>query len=221
MKNEDDILNRLRDAVVNLDVESAKKACQHTLAARMPPYKAMMEGLSKGMQIVGDKYRSKEFFLGELIMAGEVMKEGMEILEPHMGLPNKGVNSEHVRARVVIGSVQGDLHDIGKNIVITLLRAAGFQVYDLGVDVSVREFVETVRSVRPDILAMSALLSVTMPQMKKVIDDLEREGLRDGVKIILGGAPISQEYADEIGADAGTKNAVEGVDICKRFISSS
>ena len=221
MKNEDDILNRLRDAVVNLDVESAKKACQDALVARMPPYKAMMEGLSKGMEIVGDKYRSKEFFLGELIMAGEVMKEGMEILEPHMGLPNKGVNSEHVRARVVIGSVQGDLHDIGKNIVITLLRAAGFQVYDLGVDVSVREFVETVRSVRPDILAMSALLSVTMPQMKKVIDDLEREGLRDGVKIILGGAPISQEYADEIGADAGTKNAVEGVDICKRFISSS
>ena len=141
-----EILDKLRDAVVNLDVESAKRASREALAAGISPYKAIMDGLAKGMEIVGERYESKEYFLGELIMAGEVMKEGMKILEPHIGSSNEDADSKNM-GKVVIGTVQGDLHDIGKNIVVTLLKAAGFQVYDLGVDVSTEKFVEAVRMI--------------------------------------------------------------------------
>lgn len=213
MMKEKEILERLRDSVVNLDINGAEQACKDALAANIPPYKAVMDGMAKGMEIVGQKYEAKEYFLAELIMAGEVMKEGMKILEPYL---KKG--DLKVTGKVVIGTVRGDLHDIGKNIVVTLMKAAGFEVIDLGVDVPAEKFVKAARKHKPDILAISALLTVTMPEMETVIKEIEKSGLRSKVKVIIGGAPITTEYAKKIGADAAAKDAVEGVNRCKMWM---
>ncbi|MCD6445105.1 corrinoid protein [Candidatus Bathyarchaeota archaeon] len=207
------MLARLRDAIVNLDYEGIRDVAKEAIEAGLSPYEAIMEGMAKGMDIVGQKYEQGEYFLAELIMAGETMKEGLSVLEPYM---KKG-EMRHI-GKVVIGTVEGDLHDIGKNIVITLLTASGFEVVDLGVDVSAEKFVEAVRKHKPDIVAMSALLTTTMVNMEKVVKALEEAGLRDKVKIIVGGAPLTEEFAKQIGADAYGRDAVVGVEICRRWV---
>ncbi len=210
---EKDVLRRLRDCIVNLDIEGTKRACKNALAEGVPPMKAVTEGMAKGMDIVGQKYKAREYFLAELIMAGEVMKEGMKILEPHLkDVEVKGLG------KVVLGTVKGDLHDIGKNIVATLMEAAGFDVIDLGVDVSAEKFVESVRTHKPRILGLSALLTVTMPEMENILKELENADLRDQVKVIVGGAPLTEEYSKKIGADAYATDAVTGVNICKKWV---
>ena len=214
MSRKEEILARLRDAIVNLDYEGIRDVAREAIEAGISPYEAIMEGMAKGMDIVGQKYESGEYFLAELIMAGETMKEGLSVLEPYM---KKG-EIKHI-GKVVIGTVEGDLHDIGKNIVITLLTASGFEVVDLGVDVSAEKFVEAVREHKPDIVAMSALLTTTMVNMEKVVKALEEAGLRDKVKIIVGGAPLTEEFAKQIGADAYGRDAVVGVEICRRWVS--
>jgi len=211
---EEKILKRLQDCIVNLDIDGIGKAAQDALDAGIPPVKAVTEGMAKGMDIVGQKYEAKEYFLAELIMAGEVMKEGMKVLEPHL----KGVDVRTL-GKVAVGTVRGDLHDIGKNIVATLLNAAGFNVIDLGVDVTPEQFVEAVRTQKPKIIGMSALLTVTMPEMENVIKELKKAGLRDKVKIIVGGAPLTEDYAKKIGADAYAPNAVAGVNMCKKWVA--
>lgn len=213
MAKEREILEKLRDAVVNLDINGVQQACRDALAANIPPYRAVIGGLAKGIEIVGQKYEAMEYFLAELIMAGETMKEGMKILEPYL----KAGDLKAV-GRVVIGTVRGDLHDIGKNVVTTLLEAAGFEVIDLGIDVPAEKFVEAVRERKPNILAMSALLTVTMTGMETVIKEIEKAGLRNKVKVIIGGAPITTDYAKKIGADAAAKDAVEGVRLCKTWM---
>lgn len=211
--SEKDILTRLRDSIVNLDIEGTKQACKDALAEGVPPIKAVSEGMGKGMDIVGQKYEANEYFLAELIMAGEVMKEGMKILEPHLkGAQVKGLG------KIVLGTVKGDLHDIGKNVVATLMVAAGFDVIDLGVDISAEKFVESVRTHKPRILGLSALLTVTMPEMENVLKELEKANLRNQVKIIVGGAPLTEEYSKKIGADAYAPDAVAGVNICKKWV---
>ena len=216
MVGERKILDRLRDSVVYLDIEGVQRGCKGALESGIPPYKAVVDGMARGMEIVGQKYEAGEYFLGELIMAGETMKEGMKILEPHLKAGDMKTTGE-----VVIGTVRGDLHDIGKNVVVTLLKAAGFEVTDLGVDVPVEKFVEAVRGHKPDILAMSTLLTVTMPEMENVIEEIEKAGLRGKVKVIIGGAPITPEYAEKIDADAAAKDAVEGVNLCKAWMGVS
>ncbi|MBS7642907.1 MAG: corrinoid protein [Candidatus Bathyarchaeia archaeon] len=212
----EEILARLRDCIVNFDIDGIKDAAREAIEAGIPAYEAIMEGMAKGMDIVGRKYEEGEYFLAELIMAGETMKEGMKILEPYLkagDIPKLG--------RVVIGTVEGDLHDIGKNIVVTLLSASGFDVIDLGVDVTADKFVEAVKQYKPDIVGMSALLTTTMVNMKKVIEALKEAGLRDSVKIIVGGAPLTEEFAKEIGADGYAPDAVLGVEICKKWASTA
>ena len=209
-----EILGRLRDSIVNLDIEGVKRACQEALAQGIPPMKAVTEGMAKGMDIVGQKYEAKEFFLAELIMAGEVMKEGMAVLGPYL----KEAELKRL-GKVILGTVRGDLHDIGKNIVATLLGAAGFEVIDLGVDVPAERFIEAVRTHKPKILGMSALLTTTMTEMVNVIKELEKAGLRKQVKVIVGGAPLTQEYAKRIGADAYAPDAVLGVNTCKEWVT--
>ncbi|MBS7606293.1 MAG: corrinoid protein [Candidatus Bathyarchaeia archaeon] len=213
MSNREEILNKIRDAIVNLDIDNIQRLCEEALKAGIPAYEIVMNGMSKGMEIVGEKYERNEYFLAELIMAGEVMKEGMKVLEPHL----KGGEVKKI-GKVVIGTVRGDLHDIGKNIVATLLSAAGFEVIDLGVDVPPEKFVEAVKEYRPDIVGMSALLTTTMIEMENVIKALKEAGLRDKVKIIIGGAPVTKEFAEKIGADAAARDAVEGVNICKSWM---
>ena len=215
MSKEEEILTRLRDAIVNLDIEAVQKAAKDAIEAGIPAYKAVIDGMAKGMEIVGQKYEDGEYFLAELIMAGETMKEGMAILEPHLK-----AGEIETAGKVVIGTVRGDLHDIGKNVVVTLLKAANFEVIDLGVDVSPEQFVEAVKKHNPDIVAMSALLTTTMIEMENVIESLKKSGLRDKVKIIIGGAPITPEYAEKIGADAAARDAVEGIRICSGWLKS-
>jgi len=211
---EEKILKRLQDCIVNLDIDGIGKAAQDALDAGISPVRAVTEGMAKGMDIVGQKYEAKEYFLAELIMAGEVMKEGMKVLEPHL----KGIDVRTL-GKVAVGTVRGDLHDIGKNIVATLLGAAGFDVIDLGVDVTPEQFVEAVRTQKPKIIGMSALLTVTMPEMENVVKELKKAGLRGQVKIIVGGAPLTEDYAKKIGADAYASNAVAGVTICKKWVA--
>jgi len=214
MGKEEEILAKLRDAIVNLDIEGVQKACKEAIEAGIPAYKAITDGMAKGMEIVGEKYENNEYFLAELIMAGETMKEGMKVLEPYL-------KSGDVKTagKIVIGTVRGDLHDIGKNVVVTLLGAAGFDVIDLGVDVPPEKFVEAVKQNNPDIVGMSALLTTTMIEMENIIKALKEAGLRDKVKIIIGGAPITEEYAKKIEADAAARDAVEGVNICKSWVA--
>jgi len=213
MVSREEILGRIRDAIVNLDIDNIGRLCLEAIEAGIPAYDIVMLGMSKGMEIVGEKYERNEYFLAELIMAGEVMKEGMKVLEPYL----RGSEMRKI-GKVVIGTVRGDLHDIGKNIVATLLSAAGFEVIDLGVDVSPEKFVEAVKEHNPDIIGMSALLTTTMIEMENVIKALKEAGLRDRVKVIIGGAPITREFAEKIGADAAARDAVEGVNICKSWV---
>jgi 5-methyltetrahydrofolate--homocysteine methyltransferase len=215
MPSEKEILSNLRDAIVNLDIDEVKKAAEEIVSSGIPAYKAVIEGMAKGMEIVGQKYEDGEYFLAELIMAGETMKEGMMVLEPYLKAGD--IKSA---GKVVIGTVKGDLHDIGKNVVVTLLKAANFEIVDLGVDVSAEQYVEAVKQNSPDIVAMSALLTTTMIEMEGIVKLLQKEGLKKKVKIIIGGAPITPEYAKKIGADAAAKDAVEGVRTCTQWMKA-
>jgi corrinoid protein of di/trimethylamine methyltransferase len=171
-------------------------------------------GMAEGMARVGHLYEAGEYFLPQLVMAGVTMNEGMTILQPllkdGLGAKSKGI--------VVFGTVQGDMHDIGKNIVKTLLEAAGFTVHDIGVDQRSASFVNKVRAVKADIVAMSALLTTTMPNMIKVIDALAEAGLRERVRVMVGGAPISQEFATQIGAEGYAPDAIKAVREAKRLM---
>jgi len=207
------VLDRVRDCVVNLDLDGIKQACNDALAAGIPPYRVVTDAMAKGMEVVGQKYEASEYFLSELIVAGETMKEGLKIIQP---LLRKG--DIKPLGRVAIGTVKGDLHDIGKNIVVMLLEAAGFEVIDLGTDVTPEKFVEAVREKGADIVGMSALLTSTMTEMENVVKRLEESNLRKRVKIIIGGAPITPEYGLKIGVDHAAKDAVEGVNVCKAWM---
>jgi 5-methyltetrahydrofolate--homocysteine methyltransferase len=215
MSGKEKILVSLRDAIVNLDIDGAKKSAEDAIAAGIPAYVAVVDGMAKGMEVVGQKYEDGEYFLAELIMAGEVMKEGMSVLDPYLKAGD--IKSA---GKVIIGTVRGDLHDIGKNVVITLLKAANYDIVDLGVDIAAQAWVDAVKEHKPDIIAMSALLTTTMIEMESVVKELKKSGLRDSVKIIIGGAPITPEYAKKIGADAAAKDAVEGVRTCNTWVKS-
>ena len=208
------MLEKIRDSLVGLNIGATKQACAKALDSKVSPFKILDEALAPALNEVGRRFETGEYFLAELIMAGEIMKECMKLLEPMMVTRN----SER-KGSVVIGTVSGDLHSIGKDIVVTLLRANGFEVFDLGVDVPSERFVEEVVAKKPDILALSALLTTSMPEMGKVIKALEKAGIRSELKVIVGGSPVSAEFAKEIGADAASRDAVEGVNICLKWIN--
>lgn len=212
---EKEALERVVECIVGLKFDEIREACQQALDVGIPAFKIVGKGMADGMRIVGEKYEANEFFLSELIVAGEVMKEGMKVVEPHL----KAGDVKKI-GKIAIGTVYGDLHDIGKNVVAVMLGAAGFDVVDLGVDVPTERFVETVRQEKPEIVGMSALITVTMPEMEKVMTALERAGVRDKVKVIIGGAPVTTQFAEKIGADAAAKDAVDGVKICKSWVQA-
>ncbi len=207
------LLEKLKDAIVNLDFDGSKSLAQEAVAKGIPPNEIISKGISAAMEEVGKKFEASEYFLSELIVAGEIGKEISQMLQPYM----KGLEIKKI-GRVVIGTVKGDLHDIGKNIFGMMLEAAGFEVIDLGNDVSAEAFVEAIRNNKPDIVGMSALLTVTMVEMENIINELKKAGLRNNVKVIIGGAPITEDYAKRIGADGYGKDAVAGVDICKVWV---
>ena len=209
-------LEKLRDYIVKLDSEGVVKATKELVDRGLPAYQVLTEGLSKGLDIVGQKFGNKEYFLSELILAGEIMKAGVAVLEPYL---EEGEGGE-VLGTILAGTVKGDIHDIGKNIFLTLARIAGFKVIDLGTDVSAEKFVEAAKKHDADIVGISALLSTTKAYMPIVINAFKQFGYRQKVKIIIGGAPITDAYTKKIGADAGTNDAVKGVEICKGMIAT-
>lgn len=212
MTKDDVMLERLRDSIVELDIDTVARLCQEALDVGVSASDAIIKGMAKGMEIVGQKYEDGEYYLAELIMAGETMKEGLTVLEPHLE------GGEMASAgKCIIGTVKGDLHDIGKNVFVSLLRAENFEVIDLGVNITPQMFLEAYQEHKPDIIAMSALLTTTMEVMENVIAELRNAAVRDEVKVIIGGAPITEEYAEKIGADAAAKDAVDGVRIIRQW----
>lgn len=201
-------LDELTNAIQTYDPDAVRNVTEKALAAGVDPLDAVEKGLSKGIRIVGEKFGRGEIFLPHLMMAAECMKAGVEVLEPELLKLKKEVKS---LGKVVIGTVAGDIHDIGKSIVATMLMAAGFEVFDLGVDVPVDEFVGKTREVGADVVCMSALLSTTMPVQRQVIEALKSEDLRSGVKVMIGGAPTTEEWMNEIGADGYAEDAVNAV----------
>ena len=208
-----EILNSLKNSLVDLDPEKVQEDLKEALNLGVPPTEIIRQGLAEGMDIIGEKYETREYFLSELIMAGEIVKEGVEFLEPYM---EKG--DIPVLGTVVVGTVSGDLHDIGKNVFAILMRAAGFKVVDLGADVPSTKFVEAVKECNPDILGLSTLLTPALQEMEEIIRKLEAEGLRGNVKVIIGGAAVTKSYGEKIGADYTTKDAVEGVSTCRKWV---
>lgn len=178
------------------------------------PVEEIIEALRGGMEAVGDRYRAGELFVTDLIVAGEVMKEAQEVLEPSM----KGTSIREI-ATVVVATVSGDVHDIGKNLLAMLLRAEGFRVIDLGVDVSSQRIVDAVKEYRPEILGLSALLTTNLEEFPRIVAALKKESLRDGVKVIIGGATVTKQFALESGVDAYAKTAIEGVSFCKKWVT--
>ena len=216
--SEGELLDRIKRLLADIEIDKVKDAVEEALKAGIPAIRIIEEGLAEGMRIVGDRFEKGEYFLAELVAAGETFKEAMEVLRPK--LMEEGSTVKKL-GKVVIGTVRGDLHDIGKSIVATMLESAGFEVYDLGVDVSPEEFVRKAKEVNADIVAMSALLTTTMIEMRNVIEELKRAGIRDRVKVIIGGAPVTEEFAREIGADAYAEDAVKAVEVCKRLVGGS
>ena len=211
----EDILIRLKTAVVNYEVEQAVALAKEVLATGFDPLKAIEEGLGEGLRIIGEKFEEGEVFLPMLMIAAQAMKESLVILEPAL---TKGT-SRKVLGRVVIGTVEGDIHDIGKSIVAAMLTANGFAVYDLGSDTPTAKFIEKAREVDANLVGMSALLTTTMTKMAEVVDALKQAGLRGKVKVLIGGAPVSEAWAEKIGADAYAEDAIAAVDAAKKLLS--
>ncbi|MFW9902334.1 MAG: B12-binding domain-containing protein [Candidatus Thorarchaeota archaeon] len=208
------IIEDFVNAAINMDIKIAKNSCKKAMTEGVDPYEFIEQAITKALVIIGDKFENEEFFLPELFMAAEIVKKSMKILEPHI----KGSEKRKNLGKIVIGTAKSDMHDIGKNIVSFFLQAEGFEVIDLGVDVTPERFVEAVRNEKPDILAISALITLTMPEVSNTLKALENANLRNGIKIIIGGAPMTQEFVDDIGADALAKNAIDGVKKCKGWI---
>jgi 5-methyltetrahydrofolate--homocysteine methyltransferase len=200
---------------VNIETGKARGLIREAVEEGLPPYEIFMEGVAKGMDVVGRRYETGEYFLTELLGAAQVANEAMEELGPYLQ-----VEPVQCVGKVVIGTVQGDIHDIGKNIVKMLMTSSGFEVYDLGTDVSPDKFVQKVRETKADIVAISSLLTTTMNEMSEVVKELEKSNLRLEVKVIIGGAPITDEFAAEIGADAAARDAGHGLRLCKEWMGS-
>jgi len=201
-------------AVVDLDEVKAVELTKKRLESGEDPLK-ILDDLTKAANVIGEKYERGEFFIADLVMAGEILKEISDIVRPK--LRELGRVREAV-GRFVIGTVEGDIHDIGKNIVITMAEAAGFEVIDLGVDVSPSKFVEAIQKYNPDIVGMSCLITVGIESMKKTVDAIKEAGLRDRVKIIIGGGRVDQYACEYVDADAWTNSAAEGIRIMLKWI---
>lgn len=202
----------ITSAVIDLDDDLTVKLVREKLAGNAEP-QDVLAALTKGMNEVGRKYTEKEYFLSDLVMAGEVFKQAMVEIQPRLA-----ADDTKKLGTVVIGTVQGDLHDIGKNIMAALLQNNGFRVIDLGVDVPPAKFVETVVSNNADILAMSGILTLAVDPMRETVGMLKDKGLRDKVKVMIGGLPIDEMWVKEVGADAGTDDAFEGLTIIKNHM---
>jgi 5-methyltetrahydrofolate--homocysteine methyltransferase len=208
------LLDDVRQNVIEGEADQVRTLVQQAIDQSLPPDKILNEGLISAMTEVGQLFERGEYYIPEMLIAARAMKTGLTLLRPHLAAANV-----QAIGKVVIGTVQGDLHDIGKNLVGMMLEGAGFEVIDLGTDVSPQKFVEAVQAYQPDLIGCSALLTTTMPKMKVVIEALKEAGLRDRVKVMIGGAPITDQYAREIGADIYATDAASAAARAKQSIS--
>ncbi len=206
-------LKELSEVLFRGDVSKVKKITLRALQEKIEPKEILEQGLIKGMKVVGIKFKNNEIFLPEVLLASQAMYGGLELLQPR--LTKSGVRAI---GKVIIGTARGDLHDIGKNLVTMMLRGGGFEVIDLGNDVSSEKFLEATQKHKPDIVSISALLTTTMIGMADVITALERADLRNKVKVMIGGAPVTQEFANEIGAEGYAPDAASAVDKARELL---
>ncbi len=210
----DELLLQIQTSLIDGDPDATLEATRKALAAGVEPLRIINGVLVPAMRIVGEKFSCGEYFLPNLIVSANGMKLAMQVLEPELRARQQAVSPP---GTVVIGTVRGDIHEIGKSLVATMLSANGFAVHDLGVDVPVEKFVDTVRDSGANLVGLSALLTTTMGVQKQVIEELARAGLRDRVKVMVGGAPVSRNWAAVIGADGYAEDAVGAVDLARRL----
>jgi len=212
---EDDTLRGIEDTIVRGDGERCS-ALVHKALSKTDPLTIIQKGLMPAMEKIGDQFTCGEIFLPEMLMAAEAWNEAMNLLKPRMLAAGESVS---MIGTIVIGTVQGDVHEIGKNIVATLLSTAGFKVHDLGVDVSASKFIERAQEVGADIIAASAIMTTTMTYQRDILEHLKASGLRDRYIVLVGGGVVNQKWADEIGADGYGQTAMDGVRVVKELVS--
>jgi len=214
MANE--ILTKITRSLVECEPDKTEALTKEALDTGAEPLEIINDGLVPGMEIVGQKFQSGEYFLPQMVIAANAMQQAMELLEPELHARKQVSESE---GTVVIGTVKGDIHEIGKSLVATMMSAHGFRVYDVGVDVAAETFVDKVKETGANLVGLSALLTTTMTAQREVIQALEEAGIRDQVKVLVGGAPVTQEWANTIGADGYAEDVIGAVDLGKRLVS--
>lgn len=212
--SKEEIITRLAQSVIDGEPEDAVELAKQALDEGLDPLVCINQGLTAGINRVGELFASGEYFLPDLIIGGEAMKAALSVLEPALA----GDQERQILGRVVLGTVQGDLHEIGKTLVGTMLTANGFLVTDIGIDKPAADFVSAAREANATLIGASALLTTTMPEQQKIVEELKEAGLRDQVRVMIGGAPITQGWADKIGADGYAEDAISAVALAKQLV---
>ncbi|ATW26708.1 cobalamin-binding protein [Candidatus Formimonas warabiya] len=213
MRKKEELLRSLSDCVKDMEDEQVVAVAEEYITTGYPALDGILHGLVDGMQKAAALYEAEEYFIPELLLCSDAMYNGLAVLRPHIQQ-----TTQEVKHKIVIGVVEGDIHDIGKNLVRIMLESAGYEMFDLGRDVPLRDFVNKAKEVNADIIALSTLMSTTMPGMAKVIDMLKTEGIRNNVKVIIGGGPIAPAFAKKIGADGYSSNALDAVKLADRLM---
>jgi len=212
-KEERSLLDSLKEAIITLDEEQATAVAEKVVTTGIDPKLAIRYAVANAAIVVGERFDEGEYYLPQLVISGDIMDVVTKILEKN--IPKTEIDTKKI---IVIGTVQADVHSIGKNLVATMLKSVGFNVVDLGVDVPSASFIEKAKDLNADMIALSSLLTTTMPYQREVIDDLVSMGLRDRFKVMIGGGPVTKAYADKIGADGFGRDAIEGVEVAKRLL---
>jgi dimethylamine corrinoid protein len=215
LASKEELLKKLSDCVVDMEDELVSSVAKEYIDEGFPAVKGILNGLVDGMNKAADLYEKDDYFIPELLICSDAMYNGLDVLRPHIG---KTETSN--KCKIAIGVVEGDTHDIGKNLVKIMLEAAGYEMIDLGRDVPASKFIEAVKKDGVKVVALSTLMSTSMNNMQKIIDQLKETELRDKVKVIIGGAPISSAFAKKIGADGYSENAVEAVKLVNRLLGA-
>jgi corrinoid protein of di/trimethylamine methyltransferase len=218
MSMSDELFQKMAQSIIDGDADASVALAQQSITAGIDPLDAIAKGFVAGVNIVGEAFAKGEAFLPELVMAGEAMKAAVATLEPEM---QKRGTSRQILGKVVIATVEGDIHEIGKSLVGTMLSASGFEVYDMGVDVSAAKILAKVKEVDANLVGLSALLTTTMVKQKEVIDVLDKEGLRRKVKVMVGGAPVTRDWVQKIEADGYSEDAIGAVAVAKQLVGAA
>jgi dimethylamine corrinoid protein len=214
MANKDELLKTLSECVVEMEDDKVIPVAEEYIESGYPAIEGILKGLVEGMNKAADLYEQEEYFIPELMICSDVMYNGLNVLRPHL---EKSESQQ--KCKVVIGVVEGDTHDIGKNLVKIMLEAAGYELIDLGRDISPANFIDAVKNKGAKVVALSTLMSTSLGNMKRVVEMLNEEGLRESVRVIVGGGPVSPEFAKNIGADGYAENAVEAVKLINHLVS--